>query len=76
MYNFLQENYAKTPAVHVYGPQGIGKSHSLYQIVCQLKSDSTNRVIYIPDCAGWAYRSGLELEFLLEVISRRYFDNV
>ena len=44
----------KAPAVFITGPQGVGKSYSLYEVVCRLRSDQSNRVIYISDCAGWA----------------------
>jgi hypothetical protein len=54
MLEFLQKNHGVKPAVYIHGPQGVGKSHSLYDVVCLLRSEPKNRVIYIPDCAGWA----------------------
>eukprot|EP01132_Coremiostelium_polycephalum_P001531 gene1531-1927_t len=47
------------------GPAGIGKSHSLFQIVWQLRSDFNNRVIYIPDCGSW-YTSGQPYLYFLD----------
>jgi Cdc6-like AAA superfamily ATPase len=54
MLEFINKHHAKVPAVYIHGPQGVGKSCSLFEIVCQLNSDKSNRVIYIPDCGGWA----------------------
>ncbi|EGG18090.1 hypothetical protein DFA_06757 [Cavenderia fasciculata] len=40
--------------VYIQGPQGFGKSHSIYQAVYLLRLKPKNIVIYIPDCQGWA----------------------
>ena len=40
-------------ALYIHGLRGVGKSYSLFEVVCQLRADSKNRVIYIPDCGGW-----------------------
>jgi hypothetical protein len=64
---FIQECQGK-PAVYVQGPRGVGKSFSLYEIVCRLTIDPTNRVIYIPDCAGWGSKRERASDYLLEII--------
>ncbi|EGG13706.1 hypothetical protein DFA_11467 [Cavenderia fasciculata] len=40
--------------VYIQGPQGFGKSHSIYQVVYRLRLNPKNIVVYIPDCLGWA----------------------
>lgn len=54
LFDFITLHYGKNPAVYIHGPQGVGKSHSLYEVVCRLRQDASNRVIYIPDCGGWS----------------------
>jgi hypothetical protein len=49
---FLKDNRGQ-PAVYIHGPQGVGKSFSLYEIVCRFRSQANTRVVYIPDCGGW-----------------------
>ena len=41
-------------AVYIHGPRGVGKSYSLFEVVCHLRADPNNRVIYVPDCGGWS----------------------
>eukprot|EP00005_Dracoamoeba_jomungandri_P005817 CAMPEP_0174260474 /NCGR_PEP_ID=MMETSP0439-20130205/9732_1 /TAXON_ID=0 /ORGANISM="Stereomyxa ramosa, Strain Chinc5" /LENGTH=639 /DNA_ID=CAMNT_0015344725 /DNA_START=273 /DNA_END=2192 /DNA_ORIENTATION=- len=52
----MMENNAQniSPALYIHGPQGVGKSHSLYEAVCALSQQDNNRVIYIPDCGAWS----------------------
>lgn len=49
---FLKDNRGQ-PAVYIHGPQGVGKSFSLYEVVCRFRSQANTRVVYIPDCGGW-----------------------
>jgi len=37
----------------VYGAQGVGKSHALYDAVCSLMSEEKWRVVYVNDCKRW-----------------------
>ena len=48
-----KENVPMVPALYIHGPHGVGKSHSLFEVVCLLRNNPNNRVIYIPDCGGW-----------------------
>lgn len=68
--SFLIEKHGnEVPAVYVHGPQGVGKSHSLLEVVCELRRDTKNRVLYIPDCGAWSETSGLgAFDFLLSAI--------
>jgi hypothetical protein len=68
MLDFINNNYAKVPAVYIHGPQGVGKSYSLFENVCKLSADKSNRVIYIPDCGSWALSGEEPLGILLEAI--------
>lgn len=75
MKDFILTNRARTdtevPAVYINGPQGVGKSYSLFEVVCSLRADARNRVIYIPDCGGWGSFSDSNshsISFLLEAI--------
>lgn len=70
---FLIEKCGKTPAVYIHGPQGVGKSHSLFEVVCELRRDPINRVLYIPDCGGWAATS--PMEFLVHAIITAFVDD-
>lgn len=36
--------------IYVYGPQGVGKSYSLYHFVCKQKKEQKSRVMYLPNC--------------------------
>eukprot|EP01132_Coremiostelium_polycephalum_P004525 gene4525-5641_t len=47
------ETHMQNHCLYVRGPQGVGKSHSLYQSVIILRQNNNNRVIYIPDCQSW-----------------------
>jgi Cdc6-like AAA superfamily ATPase len=49
--------------IMVKGPQGIGKSHSLVNMVCKLQSSGDYLVTFLPDCNSW--NNG---KFLLEQI--------
>jgi len=40
--------HPRSPVLYIQGPQGIGKSHLIFQKVMDLRLDSTNRVIYVP----------------------------
>jgi Cdc6-like AAA superfamily ATPase len=68
--NFILKNQSEGKrAVYVHGLQGVGKSHSLYEIVSELRGDEHNRVVYVPDCGGWGNTAGEDtLEFLLTAI--------
>jgi predicted AAA+ superfamily ATPase len=75
MYNFIT-SHSKEPAVYIHGPQGVGKSYSLYQVVCALVGQHNTRVIYVPDCAFWgSHMYNEQLEFLLESIIRAFPDD-
>jgi hypothetical protein len=56
LYGFITRNHQDSTisAVYIHGPQGMGKSHSLFEVVGLLRRDPKNRVIYIPDCGAWA----------------------
>ena len=41
-------------AAYIQGPQGVGKSHALYEAVMLLSSTPGCRVVYEHDCASWA----------------------
>ncbi|EGG24346.1 hypothetical protein DFA_06496 [Cavenderia fasciculata] len=64
---FIVDKVGKVRGVYVQGPQGVGKPHSLFHIVMKLRLEKDNRVVYIPDCGGWA-GSGNGYEFFLEAI--------
>ena len=48
-----KEQAPMVPALYIHGPRGVGKSYSLFEVVCLLREKPNNRVIYIPDCGGW-----------------------
>ena len=57
-------------ALYINGPRGVGKSYSLFEVVCHLRADSKNRVIYIPDCGGWGGGGRINaLDLLIRAIS-------
>jgi len=62
----LHQSNTSIPAVYIHGPQGVGKSYSLCEVVCQLRSEKSNRVIYIPDYGGWGI--GFDTEPLLILV--------
>lgn len=68
MHKFIISHHGH-PAVCIYGPLGVGKSSSLYQVVCTLVSQPNNRVIYVPDCGFWgSLEQDTALYYLLECI--------
>jgi len=72
----LHHSNIMIPAVYIHGPQGVGKSYSLCEVVCQLRSEKSNRVIYIPDCGGWGIGSGTEpLLILVEAICMSFTED-
>ncbi|EGG15894.1 hypothetical protein DFA_09563 [Cavenderia fasciculata] len=64
---FIVDKVGKARGICVQGPQGVGKSHSLFHIVMKLRLEKDNRVVYIPDCREWA-RSGNGYKFFLDSI--------
>ena len=45
---------SRRPAAYIQGPQGVGKSHLLYEAAVLLSLISGCRVVYEHDCASWA----------------------
>ncbi len=45
-------------ASYIQGPQGVGKSHLLYEAVLLLRATPGCRVVYEHDCASWAVLAG------------------
>ena len=41
-------------AAYIQGPQGVGKSHLLYEACLLLSAMLNYRVVYVHDCASWA----------------------
>jgi hypothetical protein len=77
LYQFVTYRDSKEPdeiflprfARYIHGPRGVGKSYCLYEVVCKLRSDPQNRVIYIVDCGGWAgNRNTIAIEKLIKAI--------
>jgi hypothetical protein len=52
-------------AAHVYGPQGVGKSHLLYEVVLLLTAQSDCRIVYEHDCASWAGLANMPIKATL-----------
>ncbi|GAM18205.1 hypothetical protein SAMD00019534_013800 [Acytostelium subglobosum LB1] len=69
--NFITDKYGKHRGVYVQGPQGVGKSHSLFQIASALKQNIGNRVLYISDCRGWLGSSN-PFQFFLECLDNAF----
>jgi len=44
----------KISQLYIHGPAGVGKSHLLFEAVKNMRENNKIRVIYIPDCSGWA----------------------
>ncbi len=64
------------PAAYIHGPQGVGKSYSLYQVVCTLIRQANTHVIYVPDCSFWgSLEHDTALKFLLQNIILAFPDN-
>ena len=74
---FIDSKYGKRRAIYVHGLQGVGKSHSLYNIICTLASNKQNHVIYVHDCAGWGKTSTQSgIIFLIQTIAQAFpFDS-
>ena len=49
---FLREDYVALGLI-IKGPKGIGKSHSIINVVRKLQSTGNYLVTYIPDCDSW-----------------------
>ncbi|KYQ92247.1 hypothetical protein DLAC_07094 [Tieghemostelium lacteum] len=49
---FIEATKKQQRTVYIHGPQGFGKSHSIYHIVSRLRSEN-NIVFYMPDCGTW-----------------------
>jgi len=45
---------SRKPAAYIQGPQGVGKSHLLYEAAVLLSLTPGCRVVYEHDCASWA----------------------
>eukprot|EP01132_Coremiostelium_polycephalum_P003128 gene3128-3910_t len=68
------EIHMQNHCLYVKGPQGVGKSHSLYQSVITLRQNSSYRVIYIPDCQSWGNSPDpYDYEFKVQVIFFSFF---
>jgi hypothetical protein len=52
-------------AAHIYGPQGVGKSHLLHEVVLLLTEQSDCRVVYEHDCASWAGLANMPIKATL-----------
>ena len=52
-------------ATYIQGPQGVGKSHMLYEAALLLSTSPGCRVVYEHDCASWAGSDGLPIEATL-----------
>jgi hypothetical protein len=52
-------------ASYIQGPQGVGKSHMLYEAALLLGATPGCRVVYEHDCASWAFLSGQPVQATL-----------
>ena len=52
-------------AAYFQGPQGVGKSHLLYEMVLLLTEQSDCRVVYEHDCASWAGLANMPIKATL-----------
>ncbi|KYQ88916.1 hypothetical protein DLAC_10497 [Tieghemostelium lacteum] len=50
---FIDATKKTKRTVYIHGPQGFGKSYSIYQIISILRNDN-NIVFYMPDCGTWS----------------------
>ena len=58
----LDQLKKKEFATYIQGPQGVGKSHMLYEAALLLSTSPGCRVVYEHDCASWASLDGLPLK--------------
>ena len=51
----VQENLSKPVSLGLFisGPQGIGKSHSIVNVIRKLQSTGDYLVTFVPDCGNW-----------------------
>ena len=52
-------------AAYIQGPQGVGKSHLLYEVLLLLTAQSDCRVVYEHDCASWAGLANMPIKATL-----------
>ena len=65
-YSLIEELCKREFAIHIYGPQGVGKSHLLHEAVLLLLSEHSDcRVVYEHDCASWAGLSNMPIKATL-----------
>jgi len=58
----LDQLKKKEFATYIQGPQGVGKSHMLYEAALLLSTSPGCRVVYEHDCASWANLDGLSVK--------------
>jgi hypothetical protein len=56
---------SRKPAAYIQGPQGVGKSHLLYEAAVLLSLTPGCRVVYEHDCASWATYANKPIEATL-----------
>jgi len=68
LHAFITKKYGIKTLLHIFGPPGVGKSFSLYQVVCSLHKIANNRVIFVHDCAGWASYVKGPVQYLMNAV--------
>ena len=65
-YSLIEELRKRESATHLYGPQGVGKSHLLHEAALLLLiAHSDCRVVYEHDCASWAGLANMPMKATL-----------
>ena len=65
-YSLIEELRKRESATHLYGPQGVGKSHLLHEAALLLLiAHSDCRVVYEHDCASWAGLANMPIKATL-----------
>jgi hypothetical protein len=63
LFELVEDSFESRLGTMVTGPQGIGKSHSLVNLVLKLQASGKYLVTFIPDCSQWC-----TIDFLLLAI--------
>jgi hypothetical protein len=55
--------------LYIHGAQGVGKSHALYEAVCQLAAQRSVRALYMHDCTAWRTDADVAVQQLAAVVA-------